>query len=412
MVRTGLPRGGSDKNKGSVTAKMSTGPGKNTTNWGSKGMRLVRTWETLLILAESGKPLQSTEIHERLASRHPFNTVELSLQTTREDLKLMRSCGFPIIMVDESGCEICVDDYDDLRGRLKNVRWALRSPGVLHDADGRDGCPSRADILSLRLLRDLLHFFRVPGFWLQSQIDELLAEVMIFFNERLRIQDPRASEFLGRIQHVGKEYIGEPVSSEHLSMIEAAVQRNHLVYGVYTNRDEETHRVSIAPRAIFFERGRVYCLATCMEAKTLKAYRLDRFRSLKLDKTSRAPAIAQQDVQNYLREVFGGYRNDVERIVLIVDRRIAYLFREFRYHSTQELEELDGGSIRVVIECSTGWALEEWLLGFGELIRVQEPEALVVRLRERHLAAAKGLEEFLPDDAVRETGDEEEAPWR
>jgi predicted DNA-binding transcriptional regulator YafY len=59
------------------------------------------------------------------------------------------------------------------------------------------------------------------------------------------------------------------------------------------------------------------------------------------------------------------------------------MFHEFQYHPSQEISELEDGGLEVSLKCATGWGFEEWLLGFGELITVEQPEKLRQRLAMR-----------------------------
>jgi len=101
-------------------------PGQKTSRFGEKGMRLVRSWETLLLLIESSNPLTAQEIHEKIHRNHPFCDHQCAVQTTREDLKTLQKCGFPICMVDDQSKEIDSDEMESCQGRLKNVRWQIR----------------------------------------------------------------------------------------------------------------------------------------------------------------------------------------------------------------------------------------------------------------------------------------------
>jgi len=110
---------------------MKVEPGQKTSRFGEKGMRLVRSWETMLLLVESPSPLTSQEIHQRIHRNYPFSDNQCAVQTTREDLKTLQKCGFPVCMVDEQGHEIDPDEMESSQGRLKNVRWMVRDPKKL-----------------------------------------------------------------------------------------------------------------------------------------------------------------------------------------------------------------------------------------------------------------------------------------
>lgn len=157
---------------------MARKPGQRATKFGCKGFRLLRSWTTLLMLAEPGSPPTAAELTERLRCRYPFDGLEISIQTTRDDLRLLRQCGFPVVPLDDRQEEIDLDAFDTLTGRLKNVRWTLRDPARLGELLG-EGLPrpSAADIVTLDLLRCLLGHTAPPGFWLAATVRRLLDEV-------------------------------------------------------------------------------------------------------------------------------------------------------------------------------------------------------------------------------------------
>jgi predicted DNA-binding transcriptional regulator YafY len=107
------------------------------------------------------------------------------------------------------------------------------------------------------------------------------------------------------------------------------------------------------------------------------------------------PEVSEKVIEDALRTSFKGYISDPVKIHLEVRPEAAYLFREFEYHPSQEVNENENGSLDVYYECATGWGFEEWVLGFGELIIVKSPEQLRERLRYR----IKKLQCLYCDDA-------------
>lgn len=152
-------------------------PGQRA-KFGAKRLRLLRGWCLLLMLAEPGPPSTAAELHERLRTRYPFDGLELSLQTTRDDLRLLSECGFPVVPFDADGNEIDVCEFENLTGKLKNVRWSLRAPSRLAElhCEGLPR-PSVADVLALDLLRAALGQCAPAGFWLAPTVRRLLDEV-------------------------------------------------------------------------------------------------------------------------------------------------------------------------------------------------------------------------------------------
>lgn len=418
-------------------------PGEKITRWGTKGMRLLRTWETLLLLAESPTPLTAREVHKRLTSRYPFDDQPLGLATTREDLKLLRLCGFPVVALDQEGRELdgetdndipednpaasapadgvlpadedsASDPFDlavwgDPRGRYKNIRWTLRDPSRGPLAAEVEGLrrPAVADVHTLAILRALLTRAAPPGFWLREAAGRLLNEVLRALNASLRAGTFGEADFASCIASFGKEYTGPEISEPTLRLICGAIQRRQVLVGGYHNRAGQSRAANIAPLAVYFSDGRAYVLAAGASDKKIRAWRLDRFAQLQVASTHPFPVIPEEEIENSLRAVFHGYISNPQKVVLRIQPQAAYLFREYRYHPTQRVETLDDHSLRVTLECAVGWGLEEWILGLGEHVEVQEPMELRGRILQRHTQAAAryrvGL--YAPPEEKPETRD-------
>lgn len=354
-------------------------------------MRLLRTWETLQIVARSRRPLTSREIHDELQGRYPFQSDPLSLQTTRQDLKLLHQAGFPVMAVDPEDREVDLDGEDDQRGRHKNLRWRLRSAEEIRQfyPDGIPR-PSAADVNALAMLRGLLVQGEPTGFWLCHATEALLREVWGLVNARLRRGEPLGPDLAARLRTIGRFYIGAMPDEKVLGVLCSAIQDRKVVVGEYHKRDaDKPTKVDIAPQAIWFSEGRAYTIAAGARDGKLRSWRIDRFRDLSVARTRRSPDVDEADVENLLNTTFRGGIDSVHEITVRIRPEIAYLFSEFQYHPTQSVEETEDGGLVLRMTVSTGYALEEWLMGFGENAIVEEPAELRDRIRDRHRRAAE-----------------------
>ena len=241
---------------------MTRGPGHKAASFGEKGMRLVRAWETLLLLVESPTPLNARDIHDRVHRSYPFSDQPCSVQTTREDLKTLQKSGFPLVMVDDRGEEIDPDELESVQGRLKNVRWQVRdSTRLAQLATPHHRLPTHADMIALSLCRALLHEDMTPrNYPLYRLIGDLLNELQLRLNQALRTGEPEIADLPGKIQCLGRRFIGKTVESSEWSTVATAITRRQVVTGFYRNREGDTKEVNIAPLAIWFADGRAYLL--------------------------------------------------------------------------------------------------------------------------------------------------------
>ena len=354
-------------------------PGEKAAIYAEKGMRLVRSWETMLLLAEASGPLTATQINERI-NRGQHDDQCCNIQTTREDLKTLRKCGFPVCKIDKNDNEIA-DDGEP--GKEKDTRYCLRNPSKLGELTPFLKQPTATDIVSLSLCRALLKDQIPSQYPLQRSVSKMLEELQLRLNKRLRLGESVDIDLHDRVRHLGRQYVGKSVPDEEWIKITTAIARKQVMIAKYENREGEKSEVDIAPLAVWFSEGRAYVLAAGATDKKIRAWRIDRFSESQIDSLRKAPEIDQDEIEKTLRTSFKGYISDPVKVQLKVKPEAAYLFREFQYHSTQEVTEHSDGSLDVSMECAMGWGLEEWILGFGELLFVVGPGELKSRIKKR-----------------------------
>lgn len=162
----------------------------------------------LLLLTEPGSPATAADIRKRLAGRYPLDGIEITLQTVRDDLRLLRGIGFPVVALKDDGEEVDCEEHDDATGRFKNLRWALRDPKrlpeLLPEGIAR---PCAADVIALDLLRSLLGQCSPAGFWLAGTTRRLLDEVSCL-TERNRKSAPKSARLRVRLLVASAEAAG------------------------------------------------------------------------------------------------------------------------------------------------------------------------------------------------------------
>ena len=370
-----------------------SGKGQSSTGYGEKGMRLVRTWETLLLLTEASQALTAPELHHQLHRKYPFSETPCSVQTIREDLRTLKKCGFPVCALDRDGVEIDLEAAVSQHGKNKDLRWTLRDPACipnLNSAHQRQ--PSSADLIAISLCRALLQQQVPSAYPLYKSVGRLLDELMLQLNRHLRHEKSQLGQIHERVRVLGRQYLGETVAGEMLQKFTEAIGRSQVLLADYCNRDGGTREVDVAPLAVWFAEGRAYVLAAGATDRKMRAWRVDRFTNVRVALGRRQPDISDQEIEENLRQSFRGYISDPVHLRLSVKPQAAYLFREFQYHPTQQITEQPDGSLEVEMDCASGWPLEEWILGFGELVQVLEPEniAQTIAFRARRVVELYG----------------------
>lgn len=340
---------------------------------------MVRLWETLLTIVEAEAPLTIGEINERVAAVGELREFKGKIATTRTDLWTLIHCGFPIRLETEDGEEIDLDEYQEMeqkRGRLKNVRWCLRPAseiGVLQSPMHRR--PTPAQLTALTLLRALLKDFVPRRYPLYAQVQQLSEHLLLWYNHHLR-----ASEIMPTrdpLTEVGKVFLRSERESDRLLLVEEAIRRRCCIDGRYLKPGaNEVTEVHVAPQAIWFSEGKCMILASAPTDTRLYNFRLDRFEHLSIDPTPAGVDIPANDIDDALKSSFRGFLAPPQRVILRVDPVISYLFDEYRFHPSQQVERMPDGGLIVTFECAVSLALEEWILGLGENAEVLEPSTL------------------------------------
>lgn len=111
-------------------------------------------------------------------------------------------------------------------------------------------------------------------------------------------------------------------------------------------------------------------------------YRLDRMIEVQVsEKLGCAPD--DWDIDAWLTESFGVWRDDKQDVVLRVAPGAASRARGWRFHRSQEVEELDDGGLRIRFATGGMRELAEHLFTWGGEIVIEAPNALMVVMRDR-----------------------------
>lgn len=361
--------------------------------YGEKGWRLVRLWHTLMIIAEAEKPLTAAEINERLAVDGELRQFEGKLATTRDDLWTLVRCGFPIKLLDETGEEIDLSEYlnseTGRRGKLKKTRWAMKAGneiGIIRGVHHR--LPSSAELTTLSLLRAMLQDNVPIDYPLFRQLQVLLDQLYLWLVARFRAAD--RTEMIERLMRTGRKYLRRGPGAKVLIALGEALQRERMVDCVYTMPDGNDVPMQIFPIAAWFVHGRGHLLGARGKDSALRSYRIDRFVSMSVNTTVKVPRVDKDAAKQLLAGSFGGFVGKPENIEVKFHPDIAYLFDDFEFHPSQVVRKAKQKDawISVTLKCAVSYALEEWVLGFGEKAEVIAPSPLRERIISRLLDAA------------------------
>ena len=179
---------------------------------------------------------------------------------------------------------------------------------------------------------------------------------------------------------------------ETLNVLYDAIVKRHRVSVVYAGqgRAEPTRR-KIDPIHLTRCEGQWYLVAYCHLRKEIRTFVPARMKELRvLNETFERPK--DFDPQKHFCTAFGIVaEKNVSEVRLRFCKEVAGLIRERQWHPTQALEDIAGGSVRLIMTCSQGAELAAWILSWGEQVVVEKPAALAKLIAHRHRAAVGGL---------------------
>lgn len=153
-----------------------------------------------------------------------------------------------------------------------------------------------------------------------------------------------------------------------------------LVYDSFSSG--EVSERTIDPYDFYWNRGNLYLAAYCHRHKEMRNFRIDRISDVKkiAGSFTRNP---QFDLSEYLGPSWRVYRGHTEMAIkLLVYPPASRLFRETRYHETQELQEREDGTLCCTLTVSDSPEFRTWLLGWGSQLEVLAPAELREGIKE------------------------------
>lgn len=159
----------------------------------------------------------------------------------------------------------------------------------------------------------------------------------------------------------------------------------------YTKPSGATGQYELEPLTLATYRQGLYLFARDRKDGKVKTFAVERFTRFSRLRLEHFKAPRGYDPEKHIAHAFGITSGDPAMISAVFDREIAWLIRERKWHSSQKLENLADGRVRARYKMAITQELVTWLLGFGGSVEVEEPPALVGRLRESHKKALERL---------------------
>ncbi|CAB4602781.1 MAG: WYL domain-containing protein [Actinobacteria bacterium] len=278
--------------------------------------------------------------HQGISTTELAKVFGVSEKQINEDLVLIHMCGLP----GYTPLELIEMYYEDGFVTVSDPQ-SLKKPRKM----------SRSEMTSLLVSLDLMKSLRSDE--IAGEIAELqdkLRQNMIFENPIVVVQNSGNQEFL--------------------QVLEGAIAKSSAVKIVYLSgvKDERSER-EVFPLSIYLSNGVNYLNAWCQTSKADRTFRLDRILSCE-------PLSGIE-----LIEKFSGTKSEIE--TGLIRLKVAKAARNFVEENRTIVSQTEGSESEEEILVTLNPIDTEWLirsvLGYGGLIEVVEPEALVEKIKNR-----------------------------
>jgi len=138
------------------------------------------------------------------------------------------------------------------------------------------------------------------------------------------------------------------------------------------SRGNKKERV-IDPYKLFIHNGAMYLVAYCNLRKDILMFRVDRIKDFEI-KEDNFDIPNDFSLEEYMDSVWGVERGKEMDLVLKFRGKAAHLVREFKWHESQEIEEISDNEILFYLSTGSREELKSWILSYGSEVEVIEPE--------------------------------------
>ena len=236
----------------------------------------------------------------------------------------------------------------------------------------------------------------MAGPLLAGQVQPLLSQLRRSLSTKEQIDLEDLEQRLHVTELGQKLYRVEPQRMRHLEAMATGLLQQRPIELTYLSPKRQMHgegprALSVQAICLVVHRGGVYfvvdVLAGGVDPKDngRLLLSLDRLESVSVDvEAPRRAYPSDFRPDEYFRSAFGIWRGEEAHAVrLRVDRLYASAVRERAWHRTQKIEEQPDGSVLLTMQLGTLDEVADWVLGMGEQVFVEAPEALVELVRSR-----------------------------
>ncbi len=312
---------------------------------------IVRQWRLLLALEGKSRGLTLAEATQTVGDG-------VSDRTLRRDFDALGQAGFPIETVKRDGkTYFCLN---------REVFKGVAATGF-----------SLSELCALYLSRTVLTAVAGGPFRdsLASAFDKLydaLPPSMWKFIESL-------PDALGAKEHASRPR-GAASAKAIETLMSAILSRRRVRMRYHSFSSQQVKDYIVEPYRLAYAQGGLYLQAFVPDYREMRTFAAQRIEQAAALEESFNP------IENSPADVFpdslGAFSGTPETVVIEFSAAEAPYVREREFHSSQRIDELLDGRIRLTMNVVIDWELQAWVMGFGPAAKVIAPEAFARRIVE------------------------------
>ncbi len=194
------------------------------------------------------------------------------------------------------------------------------------------------------------------------------------------VADARLEDRFLYLPHSPKDYRQKTEELDDLFQAVADLRPLRCRYRRGSESNEE--RITIYPYAMVLYREAIYCVGLHVQREEIRTFLLDRMRDTEVSATERFELPADFHIDDYFQGQFGIWRGTQSiKVVVDFDAKVAEYVRSRKVHSSQKLQSIAGGGVRLSMTLGNLNPVVSWALEWGPRAKVVEPPELVERVR-------------------------------
>lgn len=175
--------------------------------------------------------------------------------------------------------------------------------------------------------------------------------------------------------------------AEEVDMVLQAISGSRALSMKLRSSGGEVQAVTLYPYGLVFHQASLVLVGWLEHLKNVAVVRFEDTSSVEqTDRTFRVPEAF--DLAEYLHGELGVAVPSKARLLVEFDAKAADLVRSRKVHPAQRVAQAPDGRVRVSAPLGDRASARAWVLGFGDLAKVLEPEDLADELRETFRRAA------------------------